>query len=292
MARLRSVVPRTGIVIVNYNAGVHLERCLASVTAHAPAVPVVVVDNASHDGSEGVAARTPRVRLVRNATNAGFGTAVNQGVAVLPPGLAVLLLNPDCELTAGVLDALEAELVAHPECAVAAPTILDEDGSIQGNVRGDPTILTGLFGRTTVLSRWFPNAPAARRNVQRASPHADDERTADWVSGACMLLRREAFEAVGGFDERYFLYWEDADLCRRLRARGHTVRFVPTATIVHVGGRSSASAKALSIRAFHDSAFLYYRTHVARNGVTRLIAWLLLTIRRRVKLAGLQQAAR
>ncbi|MGE3705513.1 MAG: glycosyltransferase family 2 protein [Vicinamibacterales bacterium] len=278
------------VVIVNYNGGTHLQRCLASVAAHAPASSIIVVDNASTDGSGAIAARAPGVRLIGNSRNVGFAAAVNQGVAAAPPGGSVLLLNPDCEITSRAIEVLAGELDAQPACAIAAPTVLDEDGSVQGSVRGDPTMLTGLFGRTTLLTRLFPKAALAARNVQRYT--SEESRSVDWVSGACMLVRRAAFEAVGGFDERYFLYWEDADLCRRLRAAGHTIRFVPRATVVHAGGRSSESARTLSVRAFHESAYLYYRTHVARNAVTRAVARILLALRLQWKLAALRTARR
>lgn len=277
---------KTAAVIVNYNSGSHLKRCLTSLAAHAPGVPQVVVDNASTDGSDLAAETFQPNHLIRNALNKGFGAAVNQGVAAAPDAAFVLLLNPDCVLSAGAVETLRDELVAHPECAIAAPRILDEDGSVQGSVRGDPTMMTGLFGRTTILSRWFPNTPLARRNVQAGAITESESRTADWVSGACMLVRLNAFEAVGGFDERYFLYWEDADLCRRLRARHRTIRYVPRATIVHVGGGSSRTARELSIRAFHRSAFLYYRTHVARGPLSRWIARGMLVARCQWKLAA------
>lgn len=278
--------PTFTIVIVNYNGGDHLERCLASLAAHAADAPVIVVDNASSDGSEARASRRPNVTVIRNHTNTGFAAAVNQGVAAAAEGAPVLLLNPDCQLTAGAAGELERELDAHPECAIVAPLVLDEDGTVQGSVRGDPTILTGLFGRTTWLTRMLPNSWAAKRNVQTGRAPETTSRTADWVSGACMLLRRAPFDAVGGFDERYFLYWEDADLCRRLRAHGHTIRYAPAAAVTHAGGASSRSARALSIRAFHRSAFIYYRTHVARTPLTRALGWLLLTARCQWKLAA------
>lgn len=272
------------IVIVNFNGGAHVERCLRSIATHGPAARVVVVDNASTDGSAEACAGHASVRLIRNATNVGFGAAANQGMAACPQAEPVLLLNPDCEITAGALEHLHAELATHPTCGIAAPRVLDKDGTIQGNVRGDPTMLTGLFGRTSLLTRLLPQTSAARRNVQTGDGRETESRSVDWVSGACMLLRRTAFDEVGGFDERYFLYWEDADLCRRVRGRGHSVRFVPSAVVVHVGGQSSATAQALSIRAFHQSAFLYYRTHVARNPMTRTIARVLLAARCRWRL--------
>jgi N-acetylglucosaminyl-diphospho-decaprenol L-rhamnosyltransferase len=268
---------------VNFNSGPHLGTCLQSIAEHAPCAEVIVVDNASRDGSEDAAARVgPPVTLIRNPVNAGFARAVNQAFTAAR-GDFVLILNPDCVLFAGALAVLVRELESHCECAIAGPAILDEDGSLQGSVRGDPTMLTGLFGRTTLLTRLFPNSNLARRNVRTtiANPAS---READWVSGACMLARRTAVDAVGGFDERYFLYWEDADLCRRLRARGYTIRYVPAGRVMHIGGRSSQSARGAAIRAFHRSAFTYYATHVARGRFTRAVAWLLLTGRCRLKL--------
>jgi GT2 family glycosyltransferase len=147
-------------------------------------------------------------------------------------------------------------------------------------------MLTGLFGRAGALRRVIPGLQVARRNVIAAS--TDDAAAVDWVSGACMLVRRDAFVAVGGFDERYFMYWEDADLCRRLRARGHTIQFVPAARAVHQVGRSSRTATTRSIRAFHDSAYLYYSTHVAAGELNpkRWLARVLLSIRCWWKLAS------
>lgn len=149
-------------------------------------------------------------------------------------------------------------------------------------------MFTGLFGRTTLLRRVLPRLSVSRRNVvdDDGSGRDDDSVVVDWVSGACMLARRDALERVGGFDSRYFLYWEDADLCRRLRALGYRVRYVPRALAVHRVGQSSRTARESSIRAFHESAYLYYATHVA-NGVfnpKRPLARLILNTRCRLQL--------
>ena len=122
----------------------------------------------------------------------------------------------------------------------------------------------------------------ARRNVVDATVSAGGPSVVvDWLSGACVLARREALADVGGFDERYFRDWADADLCRRLRARGHHVRYVPSATAVHRVGHSSRTARASSVRAFHDSAYLYNATHVAPGALNpkRLVARALLAVR-------------
>jgi len=258
--------PDITVIIVNYNSGPHLAECLNSLDAGLAGFnwEGVVVDNASTDSSEMAAAQTEhgtrRVRLVRLASNTGFAAAANLGART---GTAnrLLFINPDCVVAPGFVAPLLQELDTQSRPAAVAPCVFNEDGSPQGNARGDPTMITGLFGRSTLLSRVFPSSRVARRNVPM--PESQAPASVDWVSGSCVLVRREAFEGIGGFDERYFLYWEDADLCRRLRNAGGTIRFRPDARVVHVGARSSRTAKSLAIRAFHRSAFLYYATYVA-----------------------------
>jgi GT2 family glycosyltransferase len=222
------------------------------------------------------------VRLLRNCDNVGFGRGVNQGVRASSAPL-LLVMNPDCRLTRGAVETMRAALEAHPQCALVGPRVLNPDGSVQGSVRGDPDMLTGLFGRTGSLRRLMPWLPVSARNVipDAAIAAGAGSVVVDWVSGACMLMRREAFESVGGFDERYFLYWEDADLCRRLRTRGYHIRYVPGAEVVHRVGQSSRTARADSIRAFHASAYCYYATHVAPAALSpkRLLARVLLSAR-------------
>jgi GT2 family glycosyltransferase len=278
------VTPEVAALIVNYNSGDHLRRALQSFAEEASGRPweAIVVDNASVDGSAAIVEEfAPGARLVVNERNVGFGRGINQALAASTAPL-VLIMNPDCRLVAGSLTTLEAELLSNDECAIVGPRILDPDGSVQGSARGDPDMLTGLFGRRGWLRRVLPGLPVSKRNVV-----ADDavvvavaqSRVVDWLSGACMLARRQPLMTVRGFDERYFLYWEDADLCRRLRSAGHQVRYVPSATAVHEVGGSSRSARALSSRAFHESAYRYYATHVApgpfnpKRLVARILLW-------------------
>jgi N-acetylglucosaminyl-diphospho-decaprenol L-rhamnosyltransferase len=281
------------VVIVNFNSGPCLEACLSSL---GPALGdtrwhTIVVDNQSTDGSErAVHSFADRVSLVPAGSNLGFGRAANLG-ASRTDAARLLFVNPDCRLAAGCLEPLQAELDAHPRCAIVAPLVLNEDGSPQGNARGDPTMLTGLFGRTTVLTRLFPRAGPVRRNIVvpgRGDAAAGSSSVVDWVSGACFLARRAAFSAAGGFDERYFLYWEDADLCRRLRAGGWTIRLRTDARATHLGSRSSRTARREAILAFHRSAYLYYATHVARSpwNISRWLAAALLALRCGLKLGG------
>lgn len=278
-----SADPQVSIVIVNYNSDEYLARCLASLPDGCRGIvwDAVIVDNGSTDGSESAAeGQTMRVRLIRAGTNLGFAQAANVGARhTSSPHL--LVLNPDCRLSPGCIAPLVSELEHHSECHVVAPLVVNEDGTPQGNARGDPTMLTGLFGRTSLVRRLFPRLPGVVRNVV---PAADGpSREVDWVSGACCLIRRDAFERVAGFDERYFLYWEDADLCRRIRQAGGTVRFSPDAQarVVHTAGRSSESVSGLAVSAFHDSAYRYYATYVAPSPLNpgRWAAWLLLRVR-------------
>jgi GT2 family glycosyltransferase len=283
-----TVTPTIAVVLVNYNSGSELGRALESVERELVAWEGVVIDNASSDGSEAVALEFVAVRLLRNRENVGFARGVNQAMAACTAN-RVLIMNPDCQLMPGSMMPLMSVLDADAHCAVVAPRILDPDGSPQGNARGDPDMFTGLFGRTSALRRTLPRLDVARRNV--IAEIKDDASTiVDWVSGACMLVRREALASVGGFDERYFMYWEDADLCRRLRRRGYTTRYVPAASAVHRVGQSSRTARAASIRAFHDSAYLYYATHVAPDAWNpkRWIAKALLTMRCWWKIASIR----
>ena len=282
--------PTIAAVLVNFNAGDELRRALQSIAdqQHGRAWEAVVVDNASSDGSAEIALEfAPQVRLIRNADNVGFGRGVNQGIAA-STAPAILIMNPDCRLEPGSLATLEGELARHPDCAIVGPRILSPDGSVQGSARGDPDMLTGLFGRASTLRRLLPWLPVAKRNVVDDSVGGTRSIVVDWVSGACMLARRAPLAQVGAFDERFFMYWEDADLCRRLRAQGYHTRYAPAATAVHRVGHSSRTVRAFAIRAFHESAYLYYTIHVAPGALNpkRLLARALLAGRCWVKVRG------
>jgi GT2 family glycosyltransferase len=276
------------VVIVNFNSGAALASMLDSLPTAMNGVSweAVVVDNASSDASERATVNRERVTLRREPANIGFAAGVNVGLSVTSAPF-VLLINPDCLLGPGGARGLLEDLQKHKRCAVVGPGIVNPDGTPQVSARGDPNMLTGLFGRTTLLSRWFPTLRVVRRNL--ASDVTSDakagSRRVDWVSGACMLARREALTEVGGFDERYFLYWEDADLCRRLRHAGWETRYTSGATAVHDTGQSSRNARALAIREFHRSAYRYFTTHVVPQWwhPARGIGWLILMLRWRIK---------
>lgn len=255
------------VIVINFNTSAQARRAIETAAADLARAgrswTAIVVDNASSDEGTVALQGLPRTVVIANEKNVGFGAAVNQ--AARATGARLLwLLNPDCEVEPGALATLEATLDRHPECAIAAPQLLNADGSVQASARGEPSAWTGLFGRNTLLTRFFPSSEVARRNLPAADLVASGVESApvDWVMGAAMLIRREPFDLAGGFDERYFLYWEDADLCRRLRERGWSTRYVPRARVMHSGGASAKTRSRDATRAFHRSAYLYYATHV------------------------------
>jgi N-acetylglucosaminyl-diphospho-decaprenol L-rhamnosyltransferase len=264
------------VIIVNYNTGELARRCLESVARDLADVEweAVVVDNASVDGSVATLQNIPHVRVIANERNVGFGSAVNQG-SRRPSAIdrraanaeLLWILNPDCSEQPGAFRALVETLDAHGDCAIAAPRLLNADGSVQASARGEPNAWTGLFGRHSLLTKFFPASAAARRNLpaQDLVDAGVDSAEVDWVMAAAMLVRRKAFDDVNGFDEGYFLYWEDADLCRRLRDRGWKMRYVPRAIVAHPGGASAATDAAFATREFHRSAYRYFATHIVTS---------------------------
>jgi len=256
---------RIGCVIVNFRSEDILERSLQvhrdEFIDHVE--EIVIVDN-SADGrqiSVSVEGLAPP-RIVHNERNCGFARAVNQGVERLDAEY-ILLLNPDTILETGCLRTLMEVMDADEQIAVAAPKIMDADGTVQGSARREPSLVTGLFGRNTLLTRYFPNNPISRRQIITSDGPEGSPMLVDWVSGACMLVRAAALKSVGGFDEAFFMYWEDADVCRRLRGAGYQVVYVPAVHAIHLCGASSESVPYLSIFAFHRSVFHYFRKHIA-----------------------------
>ena len=267
------------VVVVNYNAGEHLRRCIDSVFEHAgdARMEVVVVDNASRDGSSGAAREGhPEVRLVENADNRGFATAANQGIrATAAP--YVFVLNPDATITGGTLSAFVKLAEERPSVAVFGPLVRDPDGSIYPSARKVPSI-----GEAVGHAFLHPFAPDNRfsRAYTMAEWDRATEREVSWVSGSSMLLRRTALEGVGLFDEGYFMYAEDADLCTRIREAGWTVLFTPELEVTHVRGVSTGNSKRM-IREHSRSIYRYFSKHHSKGWRRILLpfAWVALRAR-------------
>ena len=275
------------VVTVSYNSSDVLPACLASLerAAEGLALDLVVVDNASADGTpEAIAARFPHARILRNPTNTGYARAVNQGLAATTAPF-VLVINPDCEVRPGALRALVAWLEAHPRAAIAAPKILNPDGSLEYSARAFPNHLTFLFNRYSLLTRVFPNNPFSRRYLLTDWDHATP-REVDWVSGACLLVRREAVARVGGMDEAFFMFNEDVDWCRRMKLAGFAVCYVPDAVVVHHIGASRRRVAPRVIVERHRGMIHYFHKHHPSNPVLRVLADGLILARAGVMIAA------
>ena len=225
---------------------------------------VTVVDNASPDGTlAAVRAAAPGVRLLAAPTNLGFGRACNLGAAAAG-GSALLLLNPDATLRPGSLAAMLAALDADPRRGAVSPRIDRPDGRLDAACRRTFPSPAIAFYRLSGLSRLFPRHPRLAAYNRTHLP-VDAPGPVDSGSGACLLLRRRAWDAVGGFDERYFMYGEDLDLCWRLAAAGWTTWYEPRARVVHRKGASSEQGAVPMLLEFHKSMWRFYRTHYARG---------------------------
>ncbi len=281
--------PDLAVVVVNHDAGPHLERCLRSVLSASGglALEVVVVDNASTDGSERAAATIPGVRLVANRDNRGFSAAANQGIrATHAPW--VFLLNPDAEVWSGTLAALVKRAEDDPGVAVVGPLVRNADGTVYPSGRRIPSL--GEAVAHAFLSPFWPGNPWTRR-YRMEDWDRTTEREVPWVSGAAMLLRREAVEEVGLLDEGYFLYFEELDLCTRLRERGWRVLFTPELEVLHEGGVSTGRSRRTHL--IHSrSAYRYFAKHRARGWRRALLPLARAALRARAELAALRDARR
>src|SRR4051794_27519765 len=225
--------PSVDAVVVTYNSAETIRPCLVSLLQDGRTA-VWVVDNCSSDDTLRSIEGLPVIALPQGE-NRGFASGCNIGAR---HGRApyVLLLNPDAVISAGGLAALVDVLDRNDEVGLCAPKILEADGSLEHSQRYFPRLRT-TFAQAFFAHRVFPDAPWADELVRRPASYAE-AGSPDWVSGACMLIRRSLLEELGGLDEGFFLYGEDIDLCRRVRKAGWDIRFVPAATVTHLGGAS------------------------------------------------------
>ena len=241
-----------------------LGACLRSLCAAlgdrlaAGTAEVIVVDNASGDGSaERVRDRFPAVHLIANRENRGYAAGNNQGIAAAR-GRNVMLLNPDTEVPREAVERLEASLAERPHAGAAAPMLAHPDGRPQASVRGFPTPLA-LLGAVTGLARLVPAGSPLAAYRPRALPAAP--AVVDQPMASCLLLRGETLRAVGGFDEAFPMFFNDVDLCWRLRQAGWEIWFVPEARVVHHGGASTRQVRLAMLWESHRSLHHYYQKH-------------------------------
>lgn len=254
------------VVVVSFNARDYLRCCLASLLEHTKGVSheVIVVDNASWDGSaEMVQAEFPQAVLIRLPVNVGFAAGCNRGIEHAA-GEFVLLLNPDTELSEDAFSPMVTYCRQNPSVGILGPKLLNSDGSLQLSCRHFPSHLTSLFNRQSVLTRLFPGNRFSRRYLMTDWAH-DRIEPVDWLAGACMMLRREMVERIGGLDEGYFMYIEDVDLCYRAHHAGYEVVYFPSVAVTHHIGKSTETMPNRSIVQWHRSMWRYYRKHMRGN---------------------------
>jgi len=251
------------VVVVSYNSRPCLRSCVQPLAGSAVA-RVIVVDNASADGSlealDGL-----DVVAIAERENRGFAYGCNVGAAA---GSApyVLLLNPDASLGETALRQLVGRLEVEPQAGAVAPRITEQDGTLDHSLRRFPR-LRSAFAQALFLHRLFPRASWSDSVVRDEAVYRA-AGTAEWVSGACILLRRSALEAIGGLDEGFFLYSEDVDLCKRLWDAGYEVRYEPAAACMHAGGQSAPRASLYPVLA--ESRLRYARKHQTRAGAAAM----------------------
>ena len=241
-------VPDVSIVIVSFNAREHLVRCLQSLHDAPPtrSHEIIVVDNASTDGSAGAARQWPRVRVIDAGSNLGFAGGNNVGIRA-SSGANLLLLNSDTIVPPGAVDSLLAALERDSSVAVVGPRLVDAGGRAELSVGR-------MVGPWNELRQKLL-MPAQAEQISR------QEHFPDWVSGACLLVRRRDAEAVGLLDERFFMYLEDVDFCAAIRARGRRILFTPSVEVTHVRGASRTSAPNATRRAYRSSQLAFYEKH-------------------------------
>jgi len=258
------------IIIVNYNSTDALRICLESINGNLEGIDagIWVWDNNSKDDPGAILKLSPKIRLVKNDRNIGFAAAVNRSLERSDAPF-VMLLNPDTIFKGGHISEVLDYFHEHPDVGVVGPRILNSDGSLQESARSFPNILSGFFGRTSLLTQLFPRNRISRRNLVSGNGNGKDPISVDWVSGACMIIRRQAIEKVGGLDERFFMYWEDADWCRRMREKGWRVMYHPSASVCHLVGESSRGRPFRSNLNFHMSAYRLYAKYA--EGAARIL---------------------
>jgi GT2 family glycosyltransferase len=257
------------VIIVSYNTRDILRQCLEALFTHTSGVEfeVLVVDNDSRDGSPAMVRQEfPQVTLVANDVNLGFAAANNQAFA-MARGEFILLLNPDAFVTEGAIAKGLEFMRQTPRCGICGGRIVDQDGRVRPSARRFPNALAKFFALSGLSSR-YPDSPLFNRRDFGGFAH-DRVREVDWVPGTFTLLRRKMLDEIGFFDERFFMYYEETDLCLRAKKAAWQVFFIPDAEVEHIGGASSqtrqdkaydqSSSQVINFRI--RSEYLYYRKH-------------------------------
>ena len=268
------------IIIVNFNSVEFITRCLNYILKNKPktSFEIIVVDNDSKDNSVGIIRKDfPEVKLIENSSNFGFSYANNQGI-VRSNGRYILILNPDTIVTAGAMDTLINFMRVHPDAGVAGAKMLNFDGSIQYSCRRYPTLLNVFFGRQSFFTKFFPYNRISKRYLMMDEDYSKNMEV-DWVFGASMLIRRKAIEDVGIFDEDYFIFVEDTDLCYRMMEKGWKIYFVADAVIFHHLGVTRDRYWKITLPNHNIGMFKFFQKHYKPNPLIQFLLFAGLSLR-------------
>ena len=257
-------------IIVNYKNSEPLKDCLASLyqTAQRIDFETIIVDNSENDlGLQPLKELYPKAQFVSNSSNVGFAKANNQA-AKIAQGKVLIFLNPDTILSDQAIDSMYRYYCSHKETGVLGPKVVDPEGSLQYSCRRYPTLWTGLFNRYSILSRLFPENRFTSQYLMRDFNH-NEIRQVDWLSGCCLMVSKNTFEKSHGFDENYFLFNEDVDLCRTIKQAGKEVIYFPEATITHQVSTSNSKTTARVIIQRHLGMMHYFKKYHGQNLLTR-----------------------
>ncbi len=247
----------TAVVTVSYNSSAHLRSFFESIRAgEAERVLVVVADNNSRDvGAVAEMATEFGARLLELGDNFGYGGAINRAVATLPPEIrSILVVNPDVSFEPGTISQLTRTLATTPSAGAVGPRVLNADGSVYPSARRLPSLRTGVGH--AIFGKVWPRNPWTRRYLSDAF-ESPTIKAVGWLSGSCVLIRRSAFDQIGGFDEDYFMYFEDVDLGFRLGKADWISLYNPEASVMHTGAHSTRTESRRMLEVHHESAYHY-----------------------------------
>ena len=277
------------IIIVNYNTKDYLKKCIESIykNTHKTNFEIIVVDNDSNDGSVRMIEDVfPDVKLIVNQRNLGFAKANNKGL-VAGQGRYCLLQNSDTLVLPSSIDIMKEFMDKHSEVGIIGSKTFYPDHTVQGTARSFPTPVNAVFGRKSLLTRLMPNNRFSQQYLTCLAENYTEPFEVDWVAGSCLMIKRKVIEEIGLLDERFWMYWEDADWCYRAKKKGWKICCVPDAQIIHYEGVSSNGQNARLIMEFNKSVYRYYRKHHIKSpwSPMNLFALIVLSIRTSIHLA-------